>query len=50
MTRMGGSISVDTKVGAGSKFTLRLPAWGSEPCKQYQKNEEINNAEKITRG
>ena len=50
MTRMGGSISVDTKVGVGSKFTLRLPAWGSEPCKQHQKNEEINNAEKITRG
>jgi signal transduction histidine kinase len=49
MTRMGGSIGVDTKVGLGSKFTLRLPAWGSENCKQQHKIEEDNNAEKIAR-
>lgn len=49
MTRMGGSIGVDTKLGVGSKFTLLLPAWGSESCKQHQRIEDINNAEKITR-
>jgi signal transduction histidine kinase len=49
MTRMGGSIGVDTKLGVGSKFTLRLPAWESEACDQHRKFEEDNNAEKITR-
>jgi signal transduction histidine kinase len=32
MERMGGKISVETKVGEGSTFTLHLPIWKAETC------------------
>ena len=32
MERMGGTISVETKVGEGSTFTLHLPIWKAETC------------------
>ncbi|HMJ08391.1 MAG TPA: HAMP domain-containing sensor histidine kinase [Pyrinomonadaceae bacterium] len=32
MERMGGRISVETKVGQGSTFTLQLPFWNAAGC------------------
>ncbi|MEP7213458.1 MAG: HAMP domain-containing sensor histidine kinase [Acidobacteriota bacterium] len=34
ITQMGGTIDVDTKVGRGSTFTLHLPIWDGEYCRE----------------
>ena len=39
ITQMGGTISVDTKVGRGSTFTLHLPVWDGEYCRQKLESE-----------
>lgn len=47
MTQMGGSIDVDTELGRGSTFTLRLPVWNSELCQQKLINEDTGDAKAI---
>jgi signal transduction histidine kinase len=46
MERMGGTISVETKVGKGSTFTLHLPIWTAETCGKAA-SEVKENAEAI---
>lgn len=46
MNQMGGRIDVDTEVGRGSTFTLRLPVWESDLCKN-QEAEDGKNAKAI---
>lgn len=46
MKRMGGRISVETKIGEGSTFTLHLPIWKADECAK-QSTEVKENAKTI---
>lgn len=41
MERMNGQISVETKVGRGTKFTLQLPIWSEETCGKLTSEEKV---------
>jgi signal transduction histidine kinase len=47
MERMGGSISVQSEVGRGSKFDLRLPLWTEGGCIERH-IEESRNGKTVT--
>lgn len=49
MGRMGGSINVETEVGAGSTFTLHLPIWKAGTCGKVT-GEVKENAETTAGG
>lgn len=49
VVRMGGKISVETEVGAGSTFTVHLPIWGPDTCGSVE-NEVKENAGSIIGG
>ena len=47
--QMGGSISVETKVGRGSTFELHLPVWKNTDCGKQSNGEEKNGKASVGR-